>query len=278
MEKFPKGLLNPGVPTSTSGMAAGATATGWCARLLGVECPTTREFMFNLFFTSYGVWMLLPLSVALLLVYRLVGPPEVDEREEELRQQWADHRQRFKSGAKRSSLRGVIKSPYLKELRDDGDGGGSAHGAGFSSSASGDLAVVGDDEDDDDDSSWENVPAGSGSGDAPTAAAAAAADASPRPPPPRETVYVLTTPGPTRVTIVGHRGRASGSATGGDGAPPGAGGARWLSVLTLHAAGHNHRTCLGALEREVAKDQELRGVVFYHVDTPGHEEEAKDVE
>ncbi|CAN0162926.1 unnamed protein product, partial [Ectocarpus sp. 8 AP-2014] len=39
--------------------------------------------------------------------------------------------------------------------------------------------------------------------------------------------------------------------------------------------------CLGGLEREVAKDEELGagGVVFYHVDTPGHEEEqAKDVE
>lgn len=75
MDKFPKGLLNPGASTSMPGIAAGAT--GWCARVLGVECPTTREFMFNLFFTSYGVWMLLPLSVALLLVYRLVGPPEV---------------------------------------------------------------------------------------------------------------------------------------------------------------------------------------------------------
>lgn len=80
MEKFPKGLLNPGVPTSTSGIAVGTAATGWCARVLGVECPTAREFMFNLFFTSYGVWMLLPLSVALLLVYRLVGPPEVRVR------------------------------------------------------------------------------------------------------------------------------------------------------------------------------------------------------
>ncbi|CAN0043781.1 unnamed protein product [Scytosiphon promiscuus] len=319
MDKFPKGLLNPGASTPTSGIAAGAAAAGWCARALGVECPTAREFMFNLFFTSYGVWMLLPLSVALLLVYRLVGPPEVDEREEELRQQWADHRQRFKSGAKRSSLRGVIKSSYLKELRDSGGDGGNdgvgrnsgsggsgaaaaaaaAHGSSSSSArgpsstegraassaASGGDAVV---DEDDDDSSWENVRACSGSSDASTVVGAAAnaaavaaatavgAAASPGPfprlPPPRETVHVLTTPGPTRVTIVGHRGGAAGSATGGDG------GARWLSVLTLHAAGHNHRTCMGALEREVAKDEELGGVVFYHVDTPGHEEEAQDVE
>lgn len=241
----------------------------------------------------------------------------MDEREEELRQQWADHRQRFKSGAKRSSLRGVIKSSYLKELRDDGrgnhpaggeGGAGGSHdadgsslsyaprrstteGRGFPSPASGDNI-----NEEDDDSSWENVPAGSGpSSDAASTVAGAAANAAvaasaisgasvvapPRPPPPRETVHVLTTPGPTRVTIVGHRGRAT---NGGDGAPLGSansggnGGARWLSVVTLHAAGHNHRTCLGALEREVAKDDELGGVVFYHVDTPGHEEEAEDVE
>lgn len=66
--KFPPGLLNPG-PL--------APASGFCERFLRVECPSGREFVFNLFFSSYGVWMLLPLSVLLLLVYRLVGPPEV---------------------------------------------------------------------------------------------------------------------------------------------------------------------------------------------------------
>lgn len=66
--KFPPGLLNPG---------PSAPASGFCERFLRVECPSGREFVFNLFFSSYGVWMLLPLSVLLLLVYRLVGPPEV---------------------------------------------------------------------------------------------------------------------------------------------------------------------------------------------------------
>ena len=47
---------------------------------------------------------------------------QVDEREAQLRQQWADHKKRFKSGAKRSSLRGVIKSSYLTELGGRPDG------------------------------------------------------------------------------------------------------------------------------------------------------------
>lgn len=47
---------------------------------------------------------------------------QVDEREAQLRQQWADHKNRFKSGAKRSSLRGVIKSSYLTELGGRPDG------------------------------------------------------------------------------------------------------------------------------------------------------------
>lgn len=68
ISNFPPGLLNPGPSTP---------ATGFCARVLRVECPSGREFVFNLFFSSYGVWLLLPLSVFLLLVYRLVGPPEV---------------------------------------------------------------------------------------------------------------------------------------------------------------------------------------------------------
>ncbi|CAB1100979.1 unnamed protein product [Ectocarpus sp. CCAP 1310/34] len=72
MNSFPPGLLNPGVSTSAS-----VATAGWCVRLLGVECPTGRELIFNVFFTGYGVWMLFPLSIILLLVYRLVGPPEV---------------------------------------------------------------------------------------------------------------------------------------------------------------------------------------------------------
>lgn len=112
------------------------------------------------------------------------------------------------------------------------------------------------------------------------------------PPPPRETVYVLTTPGPTRVIIVGDRGvagdEAGSCADVGDGVAVGGQSgvrARRVSVVTLHAAGHNHRTCFGALERAVAKDEELGGggagaggVVFYHVDAPGHEEEGDGVE
>lgn len=237
----------------------------------------------------------------------------MDEREEELRQQWDDHRQRFKSGAKRSSLRGVIKSSYLTELSENGgrrprgrggsgvvvaaavaaasssssDGGAGGEGgqrAGSSRSSAPHARRVsrhgeaGDTYDDDDDS-WEDVRVSPK--DIPAAAAVAAA---PRLPPPRETVHVLTTPGPTRVTIVGDRGGggpAGGGPDGGEGTRP----RPRLSVLTLHAAGHNHRTCLGALEREVANDVELgggggggTGVVFYHVDTPGHEEEATTIE
>ncbi|CAN0376370.1 unnamed protein product, partial [Ectocarpus fasciculatus] len=285
MNNFPPGLLNPGVSTSAS-----VAAAGWCVRVLGVECPTGRELIFNVFFTGYGVWMLLPLSIILLLVYRLVGPPEVDEREELLRQQWADHRQRFKSGAKRSALRGVIKSSYLTELSDRGGAAGGTGGAvsapgGLRDSSSSLVSRANPDDDDDvidDDSSWEDVRV------AATAATAAAAAAE-LPPPPRETVNVLTTPGPTRVTIVGDRGGGGGNGGGtsanvggaGEGGGSSSSSRKRLAVLTLHAAGHNHRTCLGGLEREVAKDAELGagGVVFYHVDTPGHEEEqAKDVE
>ncbi|CAM9931799.1 unnamed protein product [Ectocarpus sp. 6 AP-2014] len=276
MNNFPPGLLNPGVSTSAS-----VAAAGWCVRVLGVECPTGRELIFNVFFTGYGVWMLLPLSIILLLVYRLVGPPEVDEREELLRQQWVEHRQRFKSGAKRSTLRGVIKSSYLTELSDRGGGAGAGAGdavsaPGLPESSSSLVSHANPDDDDiDDDSSWEDVRV-----------AATAAAAAELPPPPRETVSVLTTPGPTRVTIVGDRGGGrshggTGAKVGGAGEGGGSGGRKRLAVLTLHAAGHNHRTCLGGLEREVAKDEELGagGVVLYHVDTPGHEEEqAKDVE
>lgn len=69
--KFPPGLLNPGHSAAADGVAH------WCVRFLGIECPTRQEFIFNLFFSSRGVWMLLPFSVVLLLLYRLVGPPEV---------------------------------------------------------------------------------------------------------------------------------------------------------------------------------------------------------
>jgi len=68
--KFPPGLLNPG-------QLASGESRDLCARVLGVACPTGREFVYNLFFSGYGIWMLFPLSVLLLLLYRLVGPPEV---------------------------------------------------------------------------------------------------------------------------------------------------------------------------------------------------------
>lgn len=74
--KFPPGLLNPGseaTETSTE------DAASWCIRVLGFSCPTRRELLWNVFFTSYGVWLLIPLSISILLVYRLVGPPEVGE-------------------------------------------------------------------------------------------------------------------------------------------------------------------------------------------------------
>ncbi len=237
----------------------------------------------------------------------------MDEKEEELRQQWADHRRRFKSGAKRSSLRGVIKSSYLTELSGNGgrdprtagggavkaaaaaaaattEGGGrpaGSHGGSYLSRSpyavpprqqQGPPSLAsrqggGGSDDDDDDSSWEDLRASSSSEDSATAAsavlAAAASSERARLPPPRETVHVLTTPGPTRVTIVGDRGTRGGA---------GGGTKNRMPVLTLHAVGHNHRTCLGALEREVAKDEDLSGVVFYHVDTPGHQEEAEGVE
>lgn len=53
-----------------------------------------------------------------------------------------------------------------------------------------------------------------------------------------------------------------------------------LLVLTLHAAGHNHRTCFDALERELVSDTDLGDgdTVIYHVDTPGHDEEAESIE
>lgn len=73
--KFPQGLLNPGpsiVPTRVLG-----EGPSWCVRTLGVACPNRRELLYNLFLSSGGVWLLLPLSVVVLLLYRLVGPPEV---------------------------------------------------------------------------------------------------------------------------------------------------------------------------------------------------------
>lgn len=103
-------------------------------------------------------------------------------------------------------------------------------------------------------------------------------------PPPRETVHVITLPGPTRVTVVGDRGHVepdgASDSRATDGGPYAGGKGKRVPILTLHAAGHNHRTCFDALEREVAKDPELGGgdVVFYHVDTPGHEEDAGAVE
>lgn len=69
---FPPGLLNPSAVDS----AAGEAAT-WCKWLFNSECPTWQRFLFNLFFTGHGVWLLLPLSFTILLLYRLVGPPEV---------------------------------------------------------------------------------------------------------------------------------------------------------------------------------------------------------
>lgn len=69
---FPPGLLNP----SVVGSAAGEAAT-WCKWLFNTECPTWERFLFNLFFTGHGVWLLLPLSFTILILYRLVGPPEV---------------------------------------------------------------------------------------------------------------------------------------------------------------------------------------------------------
>ena len=74
--KFPPGLLNPG---SEATVSSTEDAASWCVRVLGFSCPTTRELLWNVFFTSYGVWLLIPLSIAILLVYRLVGPPEVGE-------------------------------------------------------------------------------------------------------------------------------------------------------------------------------------------------------
>lgn len=65
---FPPGLLN---------RASDAAQASWCKWLLGAECNTRRDFFFNLFFTGHGIWLLLPLSFLLLIVYRLVGPPEV---------------------------------------------------------------------------------------------------------------------------------------------------------------------------------------------------------
>lgn len=108
----------------------------------------------------------------------------------------------------------------------------------------------------------------------------------PYPPTSRETVQLLTTPGPTRVTIVGRNVPVetparvgSGNNRGGVSGDGGKKGRR-LAVLTVHAVGHNHRTCFGALERELYRDEELGGgeggVVFYHVDIPGHEEEQRD--
>ncbi|CAM9637484.1 unnamed protein product, partial [Discosporangium mesarthrocarpum] len=122
--EFPPGLLNPGADP----VLAVGPHSSWCFALLGAECTTRSDVLFNLLFTGNGVWLLLPASLALLLAYRLFGPPEVDEREEELRQLWADHHQRFRSGARRSSLRGVINSSYLPELRDGGVDGGSGAG------------------------------------------------------------------------------------------------------------------------------------------------------
>lgn len=98
-------------------------------------------------------------------------------------------------------------------------------------------------------------------------------------------MQLLTTPGPTRVTIVGRNSSVETQARVDSGkgrrGVSGDGGKkeRRLAVLTVHAAGHNHRTCFGALERELYRDEELGGgegsVVFYHVDIPGHEEEQR---
>lgn len=78
--KFPPGLLNPGAGGG-SNAAAGVVGevSSWCSWVLGpVACSTNRrQFIIDLLFSTRGVWMLLPLSFLLLLLYRLVGPPEV---------------------------------------------------------------------------------------------------------------------------------------------------------------------------------------------------------
>ncbi|CAM9847557.1 unnamed protein product, partial [Discosporangium mesarthrocarpum] len=81
-------------------------------------------------------------------------------------------------------------------------------------------------------------------------------------PPHRETLFIPSSPGPTRVTVVGNRGA------------PGV-----VSIVTMHGVGHNHRTGFGRLSRLLAEGGDLGegqgkgGVVLYHVDTPGHEED-----
>lgn len=70
--KFPPGLLNPG-----GNMGAVDEVASWCVWVFGIECSNKREFILEMLFTTRGVWMLLPLSIVLLLLYRLVGPPEV---------------------------------------------------------------------------------------------------------------------------------------------------------------------------------------------------------
>lgn len=85
----------------------------------------------------------------------------MDEREAQLRQQWADHKKRFKSGAKRSSLRGVIKSSYLTEMGGRPDGRRPTAPAA-ASAASKPLALEGHGASssprfNDSDGSWEDV-------------------------------------------------------------------------------------------------------------------------
>lgn len=68
---------------------------------------------------------------------------------------WVDHKNRFKSGANRAALRGVIKSSYLPEMGADSVGRRPVAAPRASPSAAGTSPV--DNDRDDDEDSWEDV-------------------------------------------------------------------------------------------------------------------------
>jgi hypothetical protein len=86
-----------------------------CQYIFGRACPTPRELIFTVFFTGPGVMVVTILAVVLLIVFRTFGPPEVDERAEEIGRMWEEHERRFPSKSRRLMEERLAAEVEVKE-------------------------------------------------------------------------------------------------------------------------------------------------------------------
>ncbi|CAM9749647.1 unnamed protein product [Chrysoparadoxa australica] len=200
------------------------------------EVSDNWQLLYAVVFAAEGVAMLTVVGFALVIVWRLFGPKPVDEQAAQLAELWEDHEKRFPRKTKDSaSLKGVLRSSYLPEFQKEKEEIEKANEEREEKRA--------------------NIkPEGSLEAQGTSASSSASGPAR------RQVLYVPTTPRPTRVTVV--RGDSVGACTG----------AEW-EMITCHEAGHNHKTCFGALNRYMLEEGAFSACTIYHVDTPGHEEE-----